>query len=162
MKRHNSQTGFSIVDMIMGLSIIAVAIVGIQIAQNNYINMSSRTEVGLRAITLGNSVMNIIRMHDFDENSAAPWSLTLGTDSGESSAALYDDIDDYSGAAWDFSGDGFPGFSVTTTVHNININSSWLTSVGSRTDYKRIIVQIDHPSLDSPVIFSSIMVGIDS
>ncbi len=149
-------------DMIMGLSIIAVAIVGIQIAQNNYVNMSSRVEVGLRAISLANSVMNVIRMHDFDENSAAPWSLTLGTDTGESSAALYDDIDDYSGATWDFSGDGFPGFTITTTVHNIDINSSWLSSVGSRTNFKRIIVQIDHPSLANPVVFSSIMVGIDS
>ncbi len=162
MKRLNSQSGFSIMDMIMGLSIIAVAIVGIQIAQNNYVNMSSRVEVGLRAISLANSVMNVIRMHDFDENSAAPWSLTLGTDTGESSSTLYDDIDDYSGATWDFSGDGFPGFSITTTVHNIDINSSWLSSVGSRTNFKRIIVQIDHPSLASPVVFSSIMVGIDS
>lgn len=162
MKRHrHSQSGFSIIDMIMGLSIIAVAIVGIQLAQRNYVRMSSQVEVNLRAISLGNSVMNIIRMHRFDENDTAPWDSTLGTDTGETSLILYDDIDDYNGATWDFSADGYDGYSVTSSVFSVNLPDNWLNNAGAFTSFKRIIVSIDHSAMDSPVVFTSIVSGID-
>ncbi len=161
MKRpDNSQSGFSIMDMIMGLSILAIAIVGIQIAQNNYINMSNQVEISLRGTSLGNSVMNIIRMHPYDENTLPPWSTTLGQDSGESTLVDNDDIDDYAGASWDFSADGFPGYTVSSRVFYINHYSSWLDSVGTGTSFKRIIVSVDHPQLESPLVFSSLMAGV--
>jgi hypothetical protein len=149
------------IDMIMGLSVIAVAIVGIQLAQRNYVSTSDQVEVNLRAISLGNSVMNIIRMHRFDENATAPWDSTLGTDTGETSLILYDDIDDYNGATWDFSGDGYPGYTVTSSIFSVDLNTSWVDDAGAFTSFKRIIVSIDHPAMDSPVVFSSIMAGID-
>jgi hypothetical protein len=161
MKRpRHSKSGFSIIDMIMGLSIIAVAIMAIQVAQNNYVNMSTRVEVGLRAVSLGNSVMNIVRMHRYDENSSSPWSTAYGTDTGESTSADYDDIDDYAGTSWDFSGDGFAGYTVTTRVHCVDLTTSWTDSVGPGSTFKRIIVSIDHDAMDSPMIFSSLMAGI--
>ena len=161
MKRpRHSKSGFSIIDMIMGLSIIAVAIMAIQVAQNNYVNMSTRVEVGLRAVSLGNSVMNIVRMHRYDENSISPWSTAYGTDTGESTSADYDDIDDYAGTSWDFSGDGFTGYTVTTRVHCVDLTTSWTDSVGPGSTFKRIIVSIDHDAMDSPMIFSSLMAGI--
>ncbi|NQV41712.1 MAG: hypothetical protein HQ506_05095 [Candidatus Marinimicrobia bacterium] len=161
MKRLNaSQAGFSIIDMIMGLSILAIAIVGIQIAQNNYINMSNQVEISLRGISLGNSVMNLIRMHPFDENSLPPWSATLGQDSGESALVDNDDIDDYAGASWDFSADGFPGYIVTSRVFCINKDVSWLDSVATGLSFKRIIVSVNHPQLESPLVFSSLMAGV--
>jgi len=155
-----SQSGFSIIDMIIGLSIIAVAILAIQVAQGNYVNSSTRIETGLRAVSLGNSVMNIIRMHRYDENTSAPWSTSYGTDAGESTSADYDDIDDYAAASWDFSGDGFSGYTVTTRVFCVALGSSWVDSVGPGTSFKRIIVSINHDAMDSPMIFSSIMAGI--
>jgi Tfp pilus assembly protein PilV len=159
--KHRSSAGFSIIDIIMGLSIVAVAVVGIMLAQRNYIQSTSQVEVGLRAVSLANSVMSTIRMHRYDENSAEPWSATLGTDVGESSASLYDDIDDYNGVSWDFSSDGFSGFTISSSVFNVNLSSSWLTSVGVRTNFKRIVVSVDHGVLDSPVVVSSIYAGID-
>ena len=156
----NRQSGFSIIDMIMGLGILAIAIVGIQIAQNNYINMSNRVEIGLRGVSLGNSVMNQIRMHRYDENATFPWGDTLGTDVGESTLSDYDDIDDYAGATWDFSGEGFPGYTVTSRGFNINVPPHWLDSVGVGPNFKRIIVRVNHPELESPLLFSSIMAGI--
>ena len=156
----NSQSGFSIIDVIMGLSILAIAIVGIQIAQNNYINMSNQVEISLRGISLGNSVMNQIRMHRYDENTDPPWSLTLGQDSGESTLADNDDIDDYEGASWDFSAEGFSGYTVATQVFYIDLNTSWLVEVVPRSSFKRIIVSVDHPQLESPLVFSSLMAGV--
>ncbi len=161
MKRLDpSQSGFSLIDMVMGLGILAIAIVGIQVAQNNYISMSNQLEAGLRGISLGNSVMNTIRMHRFDENVKAPWAASLGPDSEIMTA--YDDIDDYAGAAWDFSSEGFPGFTVQSRVFCINHSVSWLDSVGTGPDFKRIIVTVNHPELESPLVFSSIMAGIYS
>ena len=161
MKRHRrSQSEFSLIDMIMGLSIIAVAIVGIQLAQRNYVEMSTQVETNLRAVTLGNSVMNTIRMHRFDENTSSPWVATLGAD-GESSMSDYDDIDDYAGASWDFSSDGFAGYTVSTRVFCINLDTSWLDSVAVGQDYKRIIVSVNHPAMDVPAIMTSIFAGIE-
>ena len=56
MKRlRNPQAGFSIIDMVMGLSMIAIAILAIQTAQSNYVTQSTQVEIGLRAVSLGNS-----------------------------------------------------------------------------------------------------------
>ena len=161
MNRSLGSPGFTIPDIIMSLSIIAVAIVGIMVAQNNYVQSSSRVEIGLRAISLGNSVMNTIRSHRYDENTGSPWSGTLGPDMGESSLADYDDIDDYDGADWDFSSDGFSGFTVDTQVFPVNLSTSWLAEVAPPTTFKRIIVTIDHAVLTTPVIFTSLMGGIE-
>ncbi|NQV14452.1 hypothetical protein HQ531_03255 [bacterium] len=161
MKHRDRQTGFSLIDMIIGLSILAVAIVGIQIAQSNYIQMSSRVETGLRALSLGNSVMNIIRMHAYDESSSSPWSSTLGPDGGETSSADYNDIDDYAATSWDFSSDGYAGFTVNSRVFYVDLPSNWLDSLATRTNYKRIVVTVNHSILNTPVIFTSIMAGID-
>jgi len=157
--KHRSDSGFSITDIIMALSIISVAIVGIMLAQRNYIQSTSQVEVGLRALSLANSVMSTIRMHRFDENLNEPWDVTPGAEEG--SADNYDDIDDYAGVSWDFSGDGFLGFTITSRVFNVDLNSSWLDSVDVRTSFKRIIVSVDHGVLNSPVVLSSVYAGID-
>ncbi|MBC8374775.1 MAG: hypothetical protein H8E26_01950 [FCB group bacterium] len=161
MKHHNPQSGFSLIDMIMGLSIIALAIVGIQYAQRNYIELTSQVETSLRAVSLGNSVMNTIRMHAYDEGTASPWSSTIGPDAGESTITDYDDIDDYAAAAWDFSNDGYSGFNVISQVFYVQVPSNWLDSLGTRTNYKRIIVTVNHSALNTPVVFTSIMAGVD-
>jgi len=161
MLHHKAKQGFSIPDMIMGLSIIAVAVVGMMFAQRNYVQMSNRVELGLRAVTLANSVMNTIRMHRFDESLHKTWSTSLGADGGESTAADYDDIDDYAGTSWDFSSDGFTGFTITSRVFNVHLGTSWVDSVGPGTDYKRIIVSVNHAVLDGPVVVSSLYAGID-
>jgi hypothetical protein len=131
------------------------------IAQRNYIQQSNRVEFGMRALSVANSVMSTIRMHRFDENRHKTWSSSLGADTGESTAADYDDIDDYAGSSWDFSSDGFSGFTIYSRVFNVNLSSSWVDSVGPGTDYKRIIVSVNHAVLDAPVVVSSLYAGID-
>lgn len=161
MNNSHQNSGFSLVDTIIGMTIIAVAIVGIQIAQTNYVRASDRTEFGVRAVTLANSVMNIIRMHNFDENANSPWSTSLGEDTGESSLADYDDIDDYADGSWDFSGDGFDGFSVQSRIFYVAVPTNWLDSTGTATNFKRIIVSVNHSVLEAPVIVSSIVAGVE-
>ncbi len=160
MKRPDPQSGFSIVDMIIGLSIVAIAIVGIMLAQQNYVRMTSQVEASLRAIALGNSVMQTIRMHRFDEETKPPWSISYGTDTGESGMSNYDDIDDYAGATWDHSSYGYAGYSVNTRVFCIDLESSWVDSVGPGKNYKRIIVSVSNSTLDEPIVLSSIYAGV--
>ena len=147
-------------DMIIGLSIVSIAIVGVLLAQGNYTRSAAQTEVGIRAVSLGNYVMHTIRMHRYDEKTNVPWSTTLGADTGESTSAAYDDIDDYAGASWDFSGEGYAGFTVQTRIFAVDLTTNWMDSVTAGTNYKRIIVSVKHDALDNPVVFSSLYAGI--
>ena len=160
MSRSGSQSGFSILDMIIGLSIVSIAIVGILLAQRNYTTQAAEVEVGIGAVTLGNHIMQTIRMHRFDENPTPPWSTSYGTDAGDGTFPNVDDIDDYANGSWDLSSDGYEGYTVTTRVFCVNLSSSWLDSVGPGTNFKRIIVSVDNSVLKDPVVFSSIYAGI--
>lgn len=160
MNNSNPQAGFSILDMIIGLSIISIAVVGILLAQGNFANSAAQTEVGLKAVSLGNYVMQTIRKHRFDEETNTPWSTSYGTDTGESSSSDYDDIDDYANASWDFSSDGYLGYTISTRVFCVDLSNSWVDSVGPGSDFKRIIVQVNHDALDNAVVLSSLYAGI--
>ncbi len=159
MNKHKNQAGFSIPDMLVGLSIVAVAIVGVLYAQRSYVRQADVIEIRSRATTLANSVMSTIRMHRYDENTDEPWSATLGANSGETSTADYDDVDDYAAASWNFSALGYPNFTVSTRVFYVDIQNSWLDSVGGPTSYKRIIVSVDHDVLDRPLVISTLAAG---
>lgn len=149
--------GFSLTDLILGMMIISVAIVGILYAQNSYITRAGEVELGVRGVTLANAVMHTIRMHNYDEQSVSPWSSTLGTETGESSMSLFDDVDDYNGASWSPGSMGYPGFTITTSVIYVDVSSSWITSVTGPTEYKRIIVQVDHSGLDETIEMTSLI-----
>jgi len=43
----------------------------------------------------------------------------------------------------------------------VDLNTSWTDNAGVFTSFKRIIVSIDHSAMDSPVVFTSIVAGID-
>lgn len=162
MNSSSGSSGFTITDLIVGMMIIAVAIVGMMYAERAYIQNADRVELGVRGVSLGNAVMNTIRMHRYDENTSSPWSSSLGTDSGESSSSSYDDIDDYVGTSWDFSSLGYPGFTVSTRIFYVDIETSWMDSVGGPTGFKRIIVTIGHAGLSSDISMSSLMGSLES
>lgn len=153
----NRDAGFSIPDIIMGMTIIAVAVVGIMGVQRNYVEQVNRTIIQTRAISLGNAVMSTIRMHRYDENASEPWSSSLGADS--ETMANYDDIDDYAYTSWDFSSLGYVGFDVLTKVWYVDTGTSWLDSVAGPTDFKRITVIVDHDILSDPIVFYSLAGG---
>ncbi len=161
MRIDRKSSAFSIPDLIMGMFIIAIALIGIMYGERAYIANADRVELGVRGVSLGNAVMNTIRMHRFDENTSSPWSSSLGSDTGESSSSDYDDIDDYAAASWDFSSLGYTGFSVTTRIFYVDINTSWLDSVGGPTHYKRIIVTIDHTGMKNSLNFTSLLASLE-
>jgi Tfp pilus assembly protein PilV len=149
--------GFAFIDFIIGIVIIGIAvlpIIGIISAvstDNNQVLLHSRGN------TYANSIMNHIRANSFDENSAWPWSASLGSDGGDS-----DDIDDYIAADWSSIIPGFSDFSAAASVNYIDpsISLNWITPVAYITNYKLIVVTVSHTNMNVPITYSSIMTPI--
>ena len=151
----NSHSGFSIIELIMGVMIIGVAFVAAMFAHTQIQTMSTRVEFTLRSTVLANSVMRVVRSNNYDENESPPWSNTLGPE--EPSVSEFDDVDDYIGYDWPFQSAGFVGYTVTTRVFYINSSISLLDSTGMITDYKRIIISVHTDGLPEPVVLSSLI-----
>jgi len=153
MRRNKPQAGFALIEMIVGIMIISIAFVGAMYVYAEIQTKSSGIEITLRATSLANSIMGVIRSHNFDENSSAPWSGVLGPEEGLSSN--YDDVDDYIAFPW--SVPGYDNYSVSTQVFYVDPSLSWLNSAGSITYYKRITVTVDHSGLTNPILLTSLI-----
>lgn len=155
MKIKTAASGFALTELIVG-----ILVMGIAFATFLTIHASQRArivtvEATIRGTEIANSLMNIIRAHDFDENVTPPWSSTLGAE--EPSVGSYDDVDDYQAYNWISELTGMPGYSATTRVFYVNPANNWLDSVGTATDYKRLIVSVNHGALKSPIVLSSMI-----
>lgn len=103
--------GFTLVEMVVTIVILAIALVGISSMVSLGTSNSADTLVETRAIALGAAYLDEIIGRRFDERSAAsgldpctgippgPGACTdegdFGPDGGESSRDRYDDVDDY-------------------------------------------------------------------
>ena len=144
------QSGFAIIELILGIMVLGIAFVAFMNVHGNVRTKSVNVEIMSRATGLANSIMGKIRAHDFRDNSGT---TALGPD--EASPANYDDVDDYAGYTWTFT--GYVGYSGNSRVFYLDPATSWVDSVGTATNYKRIIVSVSHGGLDSPVVLSSLV-----
>jgi Tfp pilus assembly protein PilV len=143
--------GFAYIDLIIGMVIIAIAVLPILLMITNMTNQHTQTLLLARGTTFSNSVMQQIRSARFDELDNPPWSA-LGSDFGDR-----DDIDDYiDNADWSAI-TGFSDFNVAVSVYYIDPSSSWTDPVGGWTNYKIIIVTVSHQNLNTSLTLSSIM-----
>ncbi|MFQ6677178.1 MAG: prepilin-type N-terminal cleavage/methylation domain-containing protein [Fidelibacterota bacterium] len=155
MRTNKNDSGFSLVEIIIGVVIVGIGFVGAMNAFTFIRSKSFQIEATFRAVSVANSVMHTVRAENFDESSAEPWTLNLGPE--ESFVSDFDDADDYAGYAWDFQPKGFPGYDVTTRIYYVNPAVSWVDSVGTQTNYKHIIVQVSHQGLPVPVTLTSLI-----
>jgi MSHA pilin protein MshD len=146
-------SGFSLLEIILGVVIIGIAFVGAMYALSAIESRGARVETFLRATSMANSIMEVIRSNRFDENTSPPWGTVLGPE--ESSPQDYDDVDDYIGFSWSFS--EYPGYQGSTRVFYVNPTISWIDSINAVTNYKRIIVTVHHEGLDTPIVLSSLV-----
>ncbi len=153
MRTNKLQDGFSLLDIILGIIFLSVAFIASLVTIRNLQSQENRMEAIIRGSTMANDIMEVIRAHAFDENAVAPWSDPPGPEEGV--FADYDDIDDYIG--YSFSYPGYFGFSGLTRVFYVDPNINLMDSVGTVTDYKRIIVTVNHPELQTPVNVTSLM-----
>ncbi len=156
MNYKSNQFGFTLIDTIIGIVIVSFVLTGILFVVIDLNVKSVRNETIAKGTAYANSVMHYIRAHKFDENyadSGQPWTFPLGQDGGD-----HDDIDDFIGADWSiipgYAGDGYQAVS---NVFYVDATTSWLTNCGYATDYKRIIVTVNHADLPNPLVLTSIM-----
>ena len=156
MNYKRSQSGFTLIDTIIGIVIIGFVLTGILFVIIDLNVKSVRNETIAKGTTYANSVMNYIRTHRFDENyntSGMPWTYPLGQDGGD-----YDDIDDFIGADWSvIPGYTDVGYQATSNIFYVDHLVNFLDACVYATHYKRIIVTVNHEDLPNSIILTSIM-----
>ena len=156
MNYKKNQSGFTLIDTIIGIVIVSFVLTGILFVIIDLNVKSLRNETIAKGTAYANSVMNYIRAHKFDENyadSGQPWTYPLGQDGGDS-----DDIDDYIGADWSIiPGYVDNGYQATSNIFYVDHLANLLDQCAYATHYKRIIVTVTHNDLTNPLVLSSIM-----
>ena len=156
MNYKKNQSGFTLIDTIIGIVIVSFVLTGVLFVIMDLNVKSIRNETLVKGAAYGNSVMNYIRAHRFDENyntSGRPWTYPLGQDGGD-----YDDIDDFIGADWStIPGYAEVGYQATSNVFYVDQFVDLLTNCGYWTNYKRITVTVSHADLPNPIVLTSIM-----
>ena len=156
MNYKKNQSGFTLIDTIVGIVIISFILTGVLFVIIDLNVRSIRNETYVKGTTYANSAMNYIRAHRFDENyntSGWPWTYPLGQDGGD-----YDDIDDFIGIDWSIiPGYTDVGYQATSNVFYVDHLVNLLDDCGYMTDYKRIVITVTHDELPNPIILTSIM-----
>ena len=155
MNYKKNQSGFSLIDAIIGIIIISFVLTGVLYVLLDLRVKSVENEVIAKGATYANSIMNYIRGHRFDENYSTlgpPWTFPLVQDGGD-----HDDIDDFIGADWSIiPGYSEIGYQATSDIFYVD-EPDLLTNCGYMTYYKRITVTVSHADLPNPIVLTSIM-----
>ncbi len=143
MKMKTSSQGFSLVEVLIVLLLLSGGFIILLQALNTGKTMRAKSELLTQQAVLLNNKVQEIRSRRFDENMSKPWSSTLGLEAGETTR---DDMDDYHL----YTLSEFPNqnaFGCSVKVHYVEASSGFHTSVSGPTDYKRIMVEINHKSI---------------
>ena len=159
MNYKKNQSGFSLIDAIIGIMIFGFVLIGVLFVLLDLRVKSVENEVTAKGTTYANSIMNYIRGHRFDENYSTlgpPWTFPLGQDGG--GGGDYDDIDDFIGADWSIiPGYAELGYQATSDIFYVDERIDILANCGYMTYYKRITVTVSHAGLANPIVLTSIM-----
>jgi len=137
--------GFSLIEVLIVTVLMSGSFVVFYYALNQGKTVQAKSQLRTIQAILLNHKINEIRSRNFDENSSAPWSSTLGPDTGDS---FYDDVDDYHNqAVTNFT--EYPSYSCSTKVDYVSPATGFHTPAGGITDYKRVTVTIFHRTLSA-------------
>ncbi len=154
LRLHRDERGFTLVDLILVIIIVAIAIPPMLAL---FIQMVSGSSFGVsvsRANALASTLREEIQSKKWDE-SAPPPSLILGPETGESRAgppgADFNDVDDFDGLDESPPRDsqgailaGFTGFRQQVSVCYV-ANTDFDTCIGGPTMYKQVTVTVTDP-----------------
>ncbi|NQV38428.1 MAG: type II secretion system protein [Candidatus Marinimicrobia bacterium] len=148
----NNQSGFSLIELVLGIVVVSIALVGAMVSLSNIEAKSVHVEIVNRGTNYASNIMETIINHRFDENIAIPWSADLGPE--ESAFTEYDDIDDYHSLTW--TSPTLPGYSGTSFINYV-IDTDWLNNNPNITSYKTVTVVVTHSVLDIPIVIKSLV-----
>lgn len=153
--------GFSLVETVIAIVIISVAITGILIVFYNNAVKGTKPVLEIKAIELGQALMDEILFKRFDEDTPVEGGsiplgvVNIGTE-GETLRQQFDDVDDYNGYVDGTGGEplkdsqgvaltGFTGFSRSVTVTFERPGNGVLPV----NNYKKITITITTPTGES-------------
>jgi len=128
-------------EAVAALLVFAVAIPSLFNMFAHLAKSTYQDELITTATYVSSCFLEEIRSKNFDENVEAPWTQhsQLGPDSGESSRADFDDVDDYDGFSGNYTQD--PSYQVDIVIFYVD-PSDLNTQVTTRGDYKHIKITI--------------------
>lgn len=160
------RTAFTLVDLVIALTILAIAIPTLLTVAAQIVQRSVRSSMTLRAARAGQELMEEVLSTPFDELANADangnWSTTLGADTSTtgrdgvtnesaSTRATFDDVDDFNNFSETLAGT-FAGFARSVAVAYVDpsalntplaipnpVPANWTPS------YKRVVVTITPP-----------------
>ncbi len=162
-KRLNPQSGFTLVEIIAGIVIMAISMTAMTSVLFPLAQRSTDPIFQVRAAELGQSLLNEITGKAYDENTdlasgtrcgefgtTCTAAGSLGKEPGETTASDFDDVDDYDDYNQDMAqlADGsnynalYSGFIFTVTV---NYDGDYNNIYDSNTSAKRIDITITTP-----------------
>ena len=141
-------SGFTLVEVMVVLILLTLSFMVFLNALNTGKSVRARSELRTIQSVILNSVENQIRARRFDENASAPWSSSLGKETGNGEVNLddFDDIDDFNGYSVSSVSD-HPGFSYDVTVNYVTPTSGFPVSQSGQTNFKSILVRVSHRTL---------------
>ncbi len=157
-----SQQGFALMDLVIGITFLSFTFLATMRIIDDLQQKLDQRDLQIRATSLANSMMSIIRSVNFDENAASPW--IIASNLGMDGSGLYDDVDDFmlnpAGAA-NFGAAGV-GFTITVIVFYVdpttappNMTIPLIGNISS--NYKRVTVNIGHPNINNQIQLSAIV-----
>jgi len=157
-----TQTGFALIDLVIGITLLSFAFLATMRIMDDLQQKLDQRDLQIRATSLANSMMSIVRSVNFDENSISPW--IIANNLGMDGSGLYDDIDDFifnpaGQANFGVAGTGFATavnvFYIDPTTSPPNLTVPLTGAISS--NYKRVTVTVSHPLLTNPLVLSSIV-----
>ncbi len=157
-----SQSGFALMDLVIGITLLSFAFLATMRITDDLQQKLDRRDLQIRATSLANSMMSIIRSVDFDENAASPW--IIANNLGMDGSGLYDDVDDFMLNPAGVANFGAAGVGFTTTVNVFYIDPTTsppnmtIPLIGNiSSNFKRVTVNIGHPNFNNPIQLSAIV-----
>lgn len=161
--RYKNQSGFTLMDIVIGVTFLSFAFLATFRITNDLQRKLNDRDLQIRATSIANSTMSVIRSVNFDEN----WPSTIHTAAsnlGMDASTLYDDIDDYMlnpANALNF-GSSDDGFGIAVSVYYVDPTTSPPNTTvpltgSSYSNYKRVDITVAHAELPNPITLSAIM-----
>ncbi len=148
LRLHRDERGFTLVDLILVIIIVAIAIPPMLALFIQVVSGSTFGVTVSRANALASTLREEIQSKKWDDND--PWSVILGPEPGDS-RATYTDVDDFNGLDESPPRDsqgvilaGFTGFRQQVSVCYV-AETDFDTCIGGPTYYKQVTVTVTGP-----------------
>ena len=140
--------GFTLVEVMVVLILLTLSFMVFLQALNTGKSVRVKSEIRTVQSVILNSLQQEIRARKYDENNSSPWSQSLGSEAGETSLSLWDDIDDFHQYTIS-SVTGYPAFSCSVSVAYVSASNGFHVAQNSQTNYKSVMVKVMHPTLSA-------------